>query len=221
VLALAACTFTGGDNPVQRKFSWFDYVDGGDIRRSCGPGAPERYRFVYNGIYIEQVRTYDLVAEGDGAFMRVRVLGPASVSQWTATAAGDLLAPWRGTTKTARLSPRKAEQLRRAMAGDGVFDGAPKGLELSSDGFYWTVAACHDGGFHFNAYRWPSDRYEAAAFPVLLAAWDPTDIPVNPPRKVTSEEIHRYRGPTDVDEPRLQFTLRVGDNGLWGVKPLF
>src|SRR5690606_6468296 len=59
LIVLAACTYRGADDPVSRKFSWFSYLNGDDIRRECVAGAADRYRFVYNGINVEQVRTYD------------------------------------------------------------------------------------------------------------------------------------------------------------------
>ncbi len=67
VIVVASCTYQGGlENPVTRKFTWFSYVNGDDIRKVCAGLGADRYRFVYNGIYQRQTRTYDVF------FMRVK-----------------------------------------------------------------------------------------------------------------------------------------------------
>src|ERR1700751_6126832 len=64
---LAACSYRGDiDNPVVRKVSWFSYLDGTDIRAACTEGAQDRYRLVYNVRYEEQLRSYEVVADGGG-----------------------------------------------------------------------------------------------------------------------------------------------------------
>ena len=128
---------------------------------------------------------------------------------------GDLAEPWRGTTETVHLRASDMTRLRRATTAGGVFTGAPMGLRLESNGFFWTVAACVGGRFIFNAYRWPSPRFEDAAFPALLIAWDPTGVAVNEPRQII--EVYDK---DDVNNAR-RYTLDVGDNGLVGVQPLF
>ena len=80
VLVVAAgCTYREGGvgNPITRKFQYFSYLGGDDIRRDCVPGAPARYRLVYNANYYEQVRTYDLRrgAPGSGAVLTIQVFG--------------------------------------------------------------------------------------------------------------------------------------------------
>jgi len=59
VLALGAgCTYGGGDiaEPLQRKFQWFSYVGGDDLKAECAPGRAPRYRFVYNATW-EQINS--------------------------------------------------------------------------------------------------------------------------------------------------------------------
>ncbi len=58
----AGCTYHGTqqDNPVQRRFTWYSYLNGDDIREDCEADARPRYRFVYNGVYVQQVRSYDI-----------------------------------------------------------------------------------------------------------------------------------------------------------------
>ncbi len=49
LLVLSACTYRGeSDNPVVRRFTWFSYLNGDDIRAACRADTRERYRFVYN-----------------------------------------------------------------------------------------------------------------------------------------------------------------------------
>ena len=211
--------YRGADDPVALRISWFSYLNGDDLRGLCVPGAGDRYRFVYNGINLEQVRTYEVVA-GDRTgepVLKVRVTGPADLSQFTVGRAADLLDPWRGKAETVVLRAVDLERLRHAMGDSGVFDAAPAGLELSSHGFFWIVGACARGRFHFNAYRWPSERFEEAAFAGLLFAWDPTGVAINRPRKTFAYDLD------DEDERQSarRFNLRVGRDGLVGVKPLF
>ena len=57
------CVFlpmVGEDQPVIRKFTWFSYIGADDIREKCKYSSNPQYRFVYNGVYNEQVRTYDI-----------------------------------------------------------------------------------------------------------------------------------------------------------------
>jgi hypothetical protein len=214
---LAACAYRGADNPVALRLSWFDYLNGGDLRGLCVAGAPERYRFVYNAVNTEQIRRYEV---GPGAapgthLLRVNVIGPPDLSQVMVGRPGDLAGPWRGTSETVHLRIEDVALLRRAATSGGVFAGAPTGLRLASKGFFWTVAACVGGRFSFNAYRWPSRRFEDAAFAPLLFAWDPTGVTVNEPRRI----IEAYD--KDGADNARRYTLDVGVNGLVGAEPLF
>ena len=214
---LAACAYRGADNPLVLRLSWFDYLNGGDMRGVCAAGAPERYRFVYNGVNTEQIRRYEVTPEaGPGPhLLAIDIIGPPDLSQVMVGQPGDLADPWRGKTAAVHLRAKDVALLRRAAEASGVFAGAPEGLRLESNGFFWTVAACVGGRFFFNAYRWPSARFGEAAFPGLLFAWDPTGIAVNGPRQVN--EI--FDKETENDARR--YTLEVGNNGLVGVQPLF
>ncbi len=212
------CAYAGSDDPIFRKLSWFSYLNGDDIRKQCVAGAPERYRFVYNGIYTEQVRTYDMVpGQGGGEHvMRSRALGKAYVNEIDLS---DILGPWRGKSGRVALSDAARSDLFKAMKADGVFDGAPKGLELHSDDFYWIVGACSGGAFHFTAYRWPSKEFQALSFPRILLAMDATHVVFNPPRKTTTFGLYGTNHPET--EGVIQFNLRVGENGLDGVANWF
>lgn len=208
VLALSGCAYRGGDidNPVGRKFSWFSFVEGGDLRATCRPGAPDRYRLVYNGVYDEQVRIYEL---GDGA--NPRRLSAHVVAEANLLAADllDPLGPWRGRGAELVVDADTHARLVQALAAGGAFGPPDAGLELPSRSFYWTAAACHRGAYHFNAWRWPSPEFRQLRFPEALFALDRTGVPVNPPRPVPD----RYRDTDFYGD----FNLRVGERGLFGV----
>ncbi len=219
---VAGCAYRGSDNPIARKFSWFSYLNADDLRAACKPGATRRHRFVYNAIYSEQVRTYDLVADADGAGARmdVRVIGEANLLSLEIGRISDLLNPWRGTVAAADLSAAHVVHLERALAESGAYAEAPAGMRLKSTDFFWVVAACTGGQFHFNAYRWPSPRFDGAAFADLLFAWDGTGVPVNRPRRTSDFQLYRGND-RDGDSTVQEFELMVGKGGLRGVSPLF
>ncbi len=63
------------EQPIVRSFHWFSYVGGDDIRAACGHDGRNRLRLIYNAIYDEQVRTYEILLQPDGtAGMTVGVL---------------------------------------------------------------------------------------------------------------------------------------------------
>lgn len=217
-LAAGACAYRGVDDPVVRKFSWFSYVGADDVRVECRAGAPERYRLVYNAIYQEQVRTYDIVVgAGDGeGRMVVRVTSPPDISNIDIDPGNvDLQAPWRSRRSETVLRPADVAKLRQGLDSSDFFGPAPVGLELPSDGFYWIGAACAGGRFHYNAFLWPSPRFERLAFPSLVFSWDFTGIEVNPPRRVTKFDLYG----SAQQEADISFQLRIGENGLWGARP--
>lgn len=223
-----ACAYRDAsqDDPVQRRLTWFSYLNGDDLRARCGPGTASTYRFVYNGVYVQQVRTYDVVPDpGSGrADMRVRVIGPAQLSDVSirlqlSTLPDDLTAPWRGAIDTVPLTGTDLASLDRSLAASGFFRPAPAGMRLRGEDFFWIVAACADGAFHFNAFRWGASGFEAITFPQLLLSLDPTGVPMNPPRSLSPFEIYGQAAPEPGSGPT--FSLTVGDDGLVGVRPLF
>src|SRR5918911_5006966 len=83
-MILSGCAGTGGSaNPVARSLGWFNYLNGTELRDACATG-PDRYRFIYNARWGEQVRTYDIVRDhrgrGDG-ILAARVLFPEGLTQ--------------------------------------------------------------------------------------------------------------------------------------------
>lgn len=215
---MAACAYHETDNPLVRKFSWFSYLNGDDIRAQCRAGGPEHWRFVYNGIYKEQIRAYDLTELPDHTYrLRVNVANKADLSSFLVGKAMDLADPWRGPIETVSLGRDQHDLLATAAEDSGQFQPAPKGLQLKSDQFYWTGVVCRNGQVSFNAYLWPSARFDALTFPKILLAWDTTGLALNPPREATNQELYGEASPRRTGA----FNLKVGDNGLIGVKPLF
>lgn len=201
-LLLAACTSNGDvSNPIVRKLSWFSYVEGDDLRDACAAATPGRYRLIYNGNYAEQRRLYDL-AEGTPGRLAVRVIQGGGLGTWSVT---EPFAPWSGATADRELTPDSVATVVAGIAQAGGFGPPAEGLELESASYFWTLAACHQGRYHFTA--WRADPPPAFAAPLL--ALDATGIPVNPPRP----REHLFRD----NDPRPDFSLRVGRNGLWGV----
>ena len=215
VLQASACTFDGSHDPVAFKFSYFSYLNGDDIRSQCAIGGPAMLRFVYNGIYTEQVRTYDLVPNRreSGLFvLETRVRSEADFSSIkTDLSWPDLFAPWRPVESLVKLSTEDVQSLKRALTSSGFF-GKPVFLgNVSSIRFYWLVSGCIEGTFHLRAFVWPEDAFHGADFPKLLSSWDRTGIPVNPPRTTSLFQVY---GTTDAEEHPTFFTIRVGENRI-------
>lgn len=215
---IAACAYQAGDenNPLLRKITWFSYLDSGDLRTSCTAGSPDRYRLVYNGHYQEQVRTYDISTADDGsASLHQHVFGEANLAGLEADASSaaaflkSVAQPWQGVEFTRRLSAQQVADLKAGLAASP----APSvGLELASYGFYWIAAACSDGVFSYKAWKWP-DGFENTAFVAPLMAVDPSDRPLNPPRKVPEtswDTQYRYDRAGDAN----YFQIKIGPMGL-------
>lgn len=218
-ISLAGCADTSRvDNPLLGRFSWFQYLAGEDIKAACVAGAPARYRFVYNAVFDEQVRSYDLTRTAGGADLTVRVSG--GDSRLVEFALGT---DWRAEVPKrqaeAKLDPEAYLALIRQVEADGF--GAPpeEGLRLPSYDFYWAVAACAGGRFHFNAWRNETPGFAALRFPALLYAQDKTDIaPARPFRNTYAAHVDRVRDRSGRD---LNFEMMVRDGGLIGTAPIF
>lgn len=219
-IGISGCAYqpgeTVGQNPVARKFTWFSYLDGRDIRENCTQGSPLRLRAVYNGIYDEQIRTYDLkprLGEAGAFDLSVRVIGEADLSEIKVGRFSQLLDPWRGAGAKTILRSKDAELFVNALRSDGVLMAAPEGMELHSDDFYWIVSGCIEEKWAFHAFKWPDSSFKSAQFPVLLTGWDMTGIAINPPRKVFGI-VNPQRRP---EETRADFQVRISKEGLWGI----
>jgi hypothetical protein len=215
-LLTGSCAYRQGmiEAPFVRNYQYFSYVAGDDIRRDCRPGTAAQYRFVYNAIWGEQVRAYDLrrSATGEGAILWSEVFEGGGVLSALNTA--NLLSSKRDGSGRIRLSEAEYVALIRAVEASGFGAPAPQGLALPSWAFSWVAAACANGRFHLNAWRYPSERFAQIQFAQTLFRYDPSSIEVNPPRP--TNETERAAPPGAEREPRWDFVLRVGENDLSG-----
>lgn len=207
VFVLAGCMPHGAaDFNLERLPSWYRYLSGDDIRAACEAGGPDVARFVYNARWTEQVRAYELRATSYGATIEQRVWGPGGLL--AATRAGPEI---RAKTAEVGIDQARLARLRAAMVASDVGGKPPRGQFLRSDNFYWVVAACSQGRFHFNAFQAGDPRFDALTFPKELFDADRTEVPVNMPRPLDLPLPAAGRG--DDGEPR-PFTVQVGENGL-------
>lgn len=221
LLTLTSCASSGGtDNPIGRGLGWFSYVGAEDIRAQCGPQSRDRLRFVYNGIYGVQLRTYDVTAEaGDfGATAVIRVIGESNLLDLTLA---DPLVPWRGVRGDIALTRDDYLEIKRAVLESGFHQPAPFGLRLPSAEFYWIVGGCLDGRFRLNAWLHPSERFERLRFPTALLIHDPTGVPYYGPRPLGARPTD-YIGSTPRGTSKTpSFQLQLGVDRLIGTGALF
>lgn len=219
---LAGCTYRGNiDNPATIKATWFSYLNGDDLRAGCVEGAPLSYRIIYNADYDQQIRSYEIVGDGPGesgggARLTVRVAGESGLDV-SKLRFDDPLAFARWTRSDAPLGASVVERLDAALEASGAFAPAPRGLQLFSKETYWISNLCRDGVFSFNAWRYPSDRFDAIRFDDLLFALDETGVAVRAPVAVpvgTSARLQSPRGREAADATGNFFTVKVGENGL-------
>jgi hypothetical protein len=217
LLALGACAASDGaaDNPILRKFQWFSYLEGDDIKKTCTSGAPGRYRMVYNAVYTEQVRVYDLDAVS--GILDARLILPMDLRNFEVGGVFDLLNPWRGKQASRQLAPAEVEAIVVALGADGAFGPPAVGTELPSMGFFWTLASCHEGVYHFTGVAWPSPAWDGMRFDDALFALDPIADAVNPPRKTNLWRDKRVGSNSGVEN---EFITKVGEDGLVGFEPL-
>jgi hypothetical protein len=216
---LAGCVNAPLGNPLGRSLGWFNYLDASDIRSACTQRSGERYRLIYNAIWGEQVRIYDLAAAPADVqdSLSVRIFFPEDLNSI------DLRDPfklYRGHTGVVPLSAADMSAFRAVLRASGFDAPAPRGLTLPSDGFYWVVAACRDGVFHYSAYAYLSERFAAIGFDRWLFDHDPTGVAVNPPRPSEPRSPTRNVRVSEGTSYTV-FDMTVGDNGLVGVGALF
>jgi len=215
---LAGCVAGGHnvqDQPGARKFTWFSYVKGEDLRRTCVAGAPDRYRFVYNAVYVEQVRTYDMEPSPQPGSTRVtaRVTEKANLATMVIDPSNpDVFEPWRAKKAIIDVPQAEMDRLKRALLSDGFSTKQAPRRAVTSIEFYWAVSACIDGRFHLNAWVWPNDDFNRASFPKMLFAWDMTGVAVNLPRKTTEFDIYGESTPSSGIEFANHFRLRFDES---------
>jgi len=133
----------------------------------------------------------------------------------------DVVSPSGGRSGQVRLTSDQYKAVVGAIDAGGFGQPAPKGLRLESYDFYWIVGACVNGQFHFNAWRFPSERFDATGpFASQLFALDGTGVPPNLPRRQNSTEQYSQteipRSTTYGGTP-YAFEFIVGENGLAGI----
>jgi hypothetical protein len=219
-LLLAGCRADGGvpGNPIGIKLQWFSFLDGDDFKDRCHEGDPDRYRFIYNARFEEQVRVYDVTRYGEEAIFVARAVAPGFVL--TSTDHG-LDFGWQESKD--RLSPQELAELRGRLQESGFFEPTPVGLELFSPDFYWVGMSCEEGRFHYTAFARPSPQFDALTFPGFLFERDKTGLAVNPPRNIPFSERLRAmgggQGPVEDREPA--FRMVVDEEGVAGNYALF
>ena len=215
-IILAGCAYRGSiDTPPTVKVTWYSYLNGDDIRAACVPGAMDQFRLVYNADYDRQLRSYEVVADGaGGAFLTARAQSGSGL-QLQRFSLNDPLALGNWRKSQNRFSPVVFAAFTHALKVSGAFEPAPEGLRLYSDQFYWVASLCREGRFSFNAWLYPSARYDKVTFPGMLFAADKTGVPVAPPEAVGPER--RLKGAPRGEKPNSIFQIRVGQNGLQGL----
>lgn len=205
---LASCSYSGGDigNPLVRKSQWFSFAGGDDLRGACRADTPDRYRLIYNAIYDQQIRIYELDAVRQ--VLIIRVIEKANMAE---ISSDDLMAPWRAKEQRVQLDPPTYDRLVSAFAAGGMFGPPATGLELPSRSYYWLASFCRGGVFGLTGWKYPSPAFDAMQFDKMLFALDPAEVPV------------RQAGPIPFDPQwedkarRLEvpvFSFRVTDHGL-------
>ncbi|MFO1158313.1 MAG: hypothetical protein U1E60_05710 [Reyranellaceae bacterium] len=202
--------------PIVRSFNWFSFVGGNEIRDACGRDGRNRVRLVYNAIYDEQVRTYDVFLQRDGtAGLDIGVLADqGDVSRVTISDAGDVLGPWRMRRGQRILNPAETSELIGLLQVSNAFGPPRDGLRLPDVDFWWTVASCRGGVWGFQAYHYPTDGFVNVKFAGKLFAFDTVPVPVNPPRKLEPAELRRNWNAPPNHWKANQWTLTVGKDGL-------
>ncbi len=196
-------------NPISRTLQWPDIMAGADIRAACGPGAPERWRFVYNAIYSEQVRSYDIV----GGTVETRVFERLGIGYMTTFSLAEFI---HGAVSAVPIAP---EDLRRLVA---VWEAdLPKAVKpvghLRADRFFWTSAGCRYGRFVVAAFNYPPDGSTPFNFPLELARFDRSGKPGNPPRPMPDVGALAGYIPSrhnSADRDMQRFLLRVTEDGI-------
>jgi hypothetical protein len=207
------------DQPIVRSVNWFSYVASDDIRAACQPDGRNRLRLVYNAIWEEQVRTYEIFLQPDGtAGLTVGVLAgqgvATDVSSLFFREASDVTNPWRMKRSERLLNTAETSELIGLLQASVAFGPPRDGLRLSDNDFWWTVASCRKGVWGFQAYHHPTDGFANVKFADRLFTWDTVDIAVNRPRRLEPAEFRRDLSARAGRDRGDRWMLVVGKDGL-------
>lgn len=216
---LAACSYRGDiDAAPTIKFTWFSYLNGDDIREACRPGTPFRYRLIYNADYAKQIRVYEVTPNHLGGAAFVTRVSRGSGLRLDNFNIKDPLGLGGFQRSDSALDGDGLAEVQHALDWSGAYKAAPKGLRLYSDQYYWVSALCHEGKFYFNAWLYPSEKYDFISFPAVLYGYDNSGIAVAPPKDVGPAA--RLKGSHQGQPANQIFQIRVGENGLVGLTGL-
>lgn len=193
------------DSPFTRSLYWFRYVAGADIRETCAQQTGTVLRIVYNAQFREQVRAYDIRIAPDGqGLMKVRVwVNQGNVFEVTTD---DPLAPWKPGKDTVPLNPSQSADLMARLDQSAGFGPPPKGRELISNDYWWTIASCRNGKWGFQAYDYPTDKFAKVKFSEFLFGLDAHPTKPAPPKDLPPAI---FRG-----DSTQRWQLAVGADGL-------
>jgi hypothetical protein len=214
LVAVAGCRAAGApDSAGAMRFTWFSYLNADDLRGRCKEGGPPLTRLVYNAVFTEQVRTYDLTGQPDGG-ARVQENLYRGAQLLDVTSLGILNRPdhmdW-------RFAPPVVAELEKALAQAGAFGPPPVGLIMRSDDYYWLVAACRDGTMTYHGYR--SKALKGLPFFDVLNRYDPLGEPLPEPKKLAipagmAAPLTTAEGRDNADP---YFHIQIGEDGLVGL----
>ena len=205
------------DPPIVRSVNWFGYAGGDDIRAACRPESRSHIRLIYNAIWEEQVRDYEIFLQPDGtAGLEVGVLADQGVVATLSISSGaDVTNPWRMKKAQRLLSAGETQGLLGALQASAAFGPPRDGLRLPDNDFWWTVSSCRNGVWGFQAYHYPTDGFASVKFADRLWALDDVRVPINKPRTLEPSDFRR-----DFDRHAVQrgrgdrWMLVVGKDGL-------
>ena len=213
---LASCRYgDSADLFLTHRLTWFSYVAGEDLAVGCAPGTANRYRLVYNGIYGEQVRAYDVTTTAAGAWLEAQILTPAYVGEISLAPPYGPFAVLGPNRASRALSEAERDRLLQALLLSRALSPARPGMVLQSSDYYWAVASCRAGTFTFAAYVYPSAEYAALTFVEQIKALDPIATPFREPRHESGSVSPGASRPGESDNPegRYYFVLVTGSDG--------
>ena len=213
-LLIAGCTAAGPpENALAQRLTWFSYLNGDDLRLRCAAATPPVFRLVYNAVFTEQVRAYEVIGlASGGARLETRIWRGSNLLRL------DLVDPInRPTMAVGWLDAREFADLIDRLAASGFFASAPDGLTLRSDDYYWLVAGCSDGVLHVNGY--PIAEIPRLAAVELLARHDPTGEPLPTPRRLYLPPFGARIADTRSGFGGPYFLVELGPHGLNNVTP--
>lgn len=209
----------GIDNPVVRKVAWFSYLDGNDIRETCGPGTIDRFRLVYNAQYEKQLRSYEVTGDGTGGAHLVARARPGTANLAELTL-HDPMAPWRWKKSETRLTPQEFDEFRRLLNESGFGGPPPDGKRLHSRDFYWVASGCQSEKFHFDAWVDAQGDFSEIKFQAFLIEKDKTGLAFR--QAVPVPGIQKiWTGRREGQNPPQFFVLTVSDSGIGGLLNAF